>query len=131
MFYLICFFCCQLLSNTVISNRVNSDHVPSISCLDVGTIFCKRQISIKLFHLYQRLQCRDKYSFKIKFVFFLYLRLSPNTGIYSAISLVSSYYNYLKWFKQPYYSCWLALPLTGLMNYLHLIYFFKPLYLVY
>ena len=37
-------------------------------------IFCKRQIqvSIKLFYLYQRLQCRDKYFFKIKFVFFLY-----------------------------------------------------------
>jgi hypothetical protein len=38
-------------------------------------IFCKRQISIKLFYLYQRLQCRDKYFFKIKFVFFLYLPL--------------------------------------------------------
>ena len=34
-------------------------------------IFCKRQISIKLFYLYQRLQCRDKYFFKIKFVFFI------------------------------------------------------------
>ena len=67
----------------------------------------KRQISIKLFYLYQRLQCRDKYFFKIKFVFFLYLRLSalskendlplciyfwyqtdsgvPNTSIYSAV----------------------------------------------
>ena len=80
-------------------------------------IFCKRRISIKLFYLYQRLQCRDKYFFKIKFVFFLYLRLSasskenvlplciyfwyqtdsgvPNTGIYSAVSLASPYYNYL------------------------------------
>ena len=80
-------------------------------------IFCKRQISIKLFYLYQRLQCRDKYFFKIKFVFFLYLRLSaswkendlhfciyflyqtnngvPNTSIYSAVSLASPYYNYL------------------------------------
>ena len=38
-------------------------------------IFCKRQISIKLFYLYQRLQCRDKYFFKIQFVFFLYLRI--------------------------------------------------------
>jgi hypothetical protein len=27
-------------------------------------IFCKRQISIKLFSLYQRLQCRDNYFFK-------------------------------------------------------------------
>jgi hypothetical protein len=80
-------------------------------------IFCKRQISIKLFYLYQRLQCRDKYFFKIKLVFFLYLRLSasskendlplcmyfwyqtdsrvPNTSIYSAVSLASPYYNYL------------------------------------
>ena len=39
-------------------------------------IFCKRQMSIKLFYLYQRLQCRDNYFFKIKFVFFLYLLLS-------------------------------------------------------
>jgi hypothetical protein len=74
-------------------------------------------VSIKLFYLYQRLQCRDKYFFKIKFVFFLYLRLSasskendlplciyfwyktdsgvPNTSIYSAVSLASPYYNYL------------------------------------
>ena len=82
-------------------------------------IFCKRQISIKLFDLYQRLQCRDYYFFKIKFVFFLYLRLSwtasskendlplciyfwyqtdsgvPNTSIYSAISLAFPYYNCL------------------------------------
>jgi hypothetical protein len=67
--------------------------------------------------LYQRLQCRDNYFFKIKFVFFLYLRLSaswkendlplciyfwyqtdsgvPNTSIYSAVSLASPYYNYM------------------------------------
>ena len=38
-------------------------------------IFCKRQISIKIFYLYQRLQCRDNYFFKIKFVLFLYLLL--------------------------------------------------------
>ena len=42
-------------------------------------IFCKRKISIKLFYLYHRLQCRDKYFFKIKFVFFLYLRLSASS----------------------------------------------------
>ena len=42
-------------------------------------IFCKRQISIKLYYLYQRLQCRDNYFFKIKFVFFLYLRLSASS----------------------------------------------------
>jgi hypothetical protein len=41
-------------------------------------IFCTRQISIKLFYLYQRLQCRDNYFFKIKFVFFLYLLLSAS-----------------------------------------------------
>ena len=36
------------------------------------SIFCKRQISIKLVYLYQRLQCRDKYFFKIKlFSFFI------------------------------------------------------------
>jgi hypothetical protein len=93
----------QLFHNTVVSNHVNSDHVPSFSCLDVCkarqttsgvyiitvttsayhsrrclNIFCKRQISIKLFYLYQRLQCRDNYFFKIKFVFFLYLRLSAS-----------------------------------------------------
>ena len=39
-------------------------------------IFCKRQISIKLFYLYQSLEYRDNYFFKIKFVFFLYLLLS-------------------------------------------------------
>jgi len=41
-------------------------------------IFCKRQISIKLFYLYQRLQCTDNYFFKIKFVLFLYLLLSAS-----------------------------------------------------
>jgi hypothetical protein len=39
-------------------------------------IFCKRQISIKLFYLYQRFQCTDNYFFKIKFVLFDYLLLS-------------------------------------------------------
>ena len=34
-------------------------------------IFCKRQISIKLFYLYERLQCTDNYFFKIKFVYLL------------------------------------------------------------
>ena len=80
-------------------------------------MFCKRQISIKLFYLHQRFQCRHKYFFKIKLVFFLYLRLSAsskennlplciyfgyqtdsgvrNTSIYSAVSLASPYYNYL------------------------------------
>ena len=79
-------------------------------------IFCKRQISIKLFYLYQKFQCRDNYFIKIKFVFFLYLLLSsswkkndlpliyfwyqidsgvPYTSIYSAVFLVSPYCNYL------------------------------------
>jgi hypothetical protein len=31
-------------------------------------IFCKRQISIKLFYLYQRFEYRDNYFFKMKFV---------------------------------------------------------------
>jgi hypothetical protein len=39
-------------------------------------IFCKRQISIKLFYLHQRLEYRDNYFFKMKFVFFLYWLLS-------------------------------------------------------
>ena len=43
---------------------------------DFFYIFCKRQISIKLFYLYQRLQCTDNYFFKIKFDLFLYLLLS-------------------------------------------------------
>jgi hypothetical protein len=38
--------------------------------------FSVRQISIKLFYLYQRHEYRDNYVFKIKFVFFLYLLLS-------------------------------------------------------
>ena len=38
----------------------------------------KRQISIKLFYLYQKLQCTDNYFFKIKFVLFLYLLLSAS-----------------------------------------------------
>jgi hypothetical protein len=32
-------------------------------------IVCKRRISVKLFYLYQRLQCTDNYFYKIKFVF--------------------------------------------------------------
>jgi hypothetical protein len=78
--------------------------------------------------LYQRLQCRDKYFFKIKFVFFLYLRLSvsskendlplciyfwdqrdsgvPNTSIYSAVSLASPYYNYLSSTASTTMICW-------------------------
>jgi hypothetical protein len=39
-------------------------------------IFCKRQMPIKLFYLYQRLEYRDNYFFKMKFVFFLYWLLS-------------------------------------------------------
>ena len=92
-------------------------------------IFCKRQILIKLFYLYQRLQCRDKYFFKIKFVFFLYLRLSasskendlplciyfwyqtdsgvPNISIYSAVSLASPYYDYLFYTASTTMICWL------------------------
>jgi hypothetical protein len=80
-----------------------------ISCIK------KKKTDIKLFYLYQSLQCRDKYFFEIKFVFFLYLRLwasskendvplciyfwyqtdsgVPNTSIYSAVSLASAYYN--------------------------------------
>jgi hypothetical protein len=44
--------------------------------------FCKRQISNKLFYLYQtqRLQCTHNYFFKIKFVLFLHLLLSVMKG---------------------------------------------------
>ena len=70
--------------------------------------------------MYQRLQCRDKYFFKIEFVFFLYLRLSAsskenylllciyfwyqtdNTSIYSA----SPYYNYLSSTASSTMICW-------------------------
>ena len=41
-------------------------------------IFCEIQISITLFYLYQRLQCRENYFFKIKFVFFLFMLLSAS-----------------------------------------------------
>jgi hypothetical protein len=51
-------------------------------------IFCKRQISIKLIYLYQRLQCRDNYFFKIKFVLFLYLRLFSIKGKRSAFMYI-------------------------------------------
>ena len=83
----------------------------------IFTFSIKDRYQLNYFYLYQRLQCRDKYFLKIKFVFFLYLRLSasskesdlplciyfwyqtdsgvPNTSIYSAVSLASPYYNYL------------------------------------
>ena len=44
----------------------------------IFNIFCKRQILIKLFYLYQRLEYRENYFFKIKFVFFLNLLLSAS-----------------------------------------------------
>jgi hypothetical protein len=46
------------MRNTVVSNHVNSKHIPSF--------------------LYQRLQCTDNYFFKTKFVLFLYLLLSAS-----------------------------------------------------
>ena len=79
-------------------------------------IFCKRQISIKLFYLYQRFQYTDNYFFKITFVFIsLFTAVSimkgkqsvliyfccqidsrvSNTSIYYAIFLASPYYNFL------------------------------------
>jgi hypothetical protein len=48
----------------------------AVLTFDHLNIFCKRQISIKLFYLYQRLEYRDNYFFKMKFVFFLYWLLS-------------------------------------------------------
>ena len=63
-------------------NTNSNRYVPfkrSILNLKSLIIFCERQISIKLFYLYQRLQCRNKYFSKIKFVFFLYLQLSASS----------------------------------------------------
>ena len=40
--------------------------------------FSVKDISIKLFYLYQRLQCTDNYFFNISFVLFLYLLLSAS-----------------------------------------------------
>jgi hypothetical protein len=45
---------------------------------NILTFSVKDNISIRLFYLYQRLQCRDNYFFKINFVFFLYLLLSAS-----------------------------------------------------
>ena len=75
-------------------------------------IFCKWQISVKLFYLYQRLQYTDNYFFKIKFALFLYLLLSTSwkeNDLFWYISVIRqtvgyrtsvftqpfSYYNYL------------------------------------
>jgi hypothetical protein len=112
--------CRHWTSGVNVHNKNSNRYVPfqrSILNLKNLRIFCKRQISIKLFYLYRSLQWRDKYFLKIKFVFCLYLRLSasskendlplciyfwyqtdsgvPNTSIYSAVSLASPYYNYL------------------------------------
>jgi hypothetical protein len=68
-----CFESCQFWPRSVffLSWRLNKS---------AGDFRCLRYyLSIKLFYLYQRLQCRDKYFFKIKFVFFLYLRLSASS----------------------------------------------------
>jgi hypothetical protein len=71
--------------NTVVSNHVNSDHVPSFK---IRNISVQWQISIKLFYLYQRLQCRDKYFFKIKFCFLsLFAAVSIIKGKRSAFRL--------------------------------------------
>jgi len=43
--------------------------------IDMGHFNVPRLISIKLFYLYQRLQCTDNYFFEIKFVFLIYLQL--------------------------------------------------------
>ena len=104
-FFLIPTWWCENITASPCGFNVRSSTLKNLN------IFCKRQISIKLFYLYQRHQCRDKYFFKIKFVFFLYLWLSasskendlpwciyfwyqtdsgvPNTSTYSAVSLVS------------------------------------------
>jgi hypothetical protein len=65
-----CFESCQIPTTFRLFLVLTSEQI---------NIFCERQISIKLFYLYQRLQCRDKYFFKIKIVFFFYLRLSASS----------------------------------------------------
>jgi len=67
--------------------------------------FSVKDISIKLFYLYQRLQCTDYYFFKLSlFSLFIYCLdiclLSdrqgvPKTSIYSVVLLAFPYYNYL------------------------------------
>ena len=64
-------------------------------------IFCKRQISIKLFYLYQRLQCRDNYFFKIIFVFFLYLRLSASSKENDLPLCIISDIRQTVWYRRP------------------------------
>jgi hypothetical protein len=55
---------------------------------------------IKLFYSHQRLQYRDKYFFKIKFVFFLYLRLSASSKDSSGVFIFVCHYIYfLSFFK--------------------------------
>ena len=87
----------QRLSNTVVSNHFHSiksfffssaksrdcdgmlSAVVRLSNLkDFFYNFCEKQISIKLFYLYQRLKCTVNYFFKIKFVICLYLLLSAS-----------------------------------------------------
>jgi len=92
------------------------------------SFFCKREISIKLFYLYQKLQCTDNYFFKLKFVLFLYLLLSAwwkendmswyisairQTVRYrtpvctrSAVFLASPYYNYKQSTASTTMICW-------------------------
>jgi hypothetical protein len=63
--------------------------------------FCKRQISIKLFYLYQRLQCRDNYFFNIKFVFFLYLWLSASSKENDLPFCIISDIRQTVWYRTP------------------------------
>ena len=62
------------LSMYTTKNPINMWHF-NIPQLKEFLAFSVKDISIKLFYLYQRLQCTDKYFFKIKCVFFLYLLL--------------------------------------------------------
>jgi hypothetical protein len=81
----------------------NDSKQPYCHTLILINIFCKRQISIKLIYLYQRLQCRDNYFFKVKFVFFLYMWLFSIKGKRSAfirhtlILIIILYANFLNY----------------------------------
>jgi hypothetical protein len=75
--------------NTVVSNHVNSDHVPSFSCLDVWTnrkvtsvftlLLWQRRYQLNYFICIKDFNEETKYFIKIKLVFFLYLRLSASS----------------------------------------------------
>jgi hypothetical protein len=84
-------------------------------------IFCKRQISMKLFYLYQRFQCTDNYFFKIKFVLFLYL-LPSASWKENDLSWYISVIRQTVWYRKPVFTqpCSWRLHITITYNLQHL-----------